>query len=105
MSARCREGVQSSNEKLLLLLGLNAHKLMRRICGFGQGGGGRGTGIEPSPRSPKQSRGDPSGHLGLIYPTTAETDEGMAEAVRQFATRRAVSSLPPKPVGPNLGRG
>jgi hypothetical protein len=52
MSAPCREGVRSSNEKSLPLLGLIAHKLTRRICGFGQAGGGRGTGIEPSPRRP-----------------------------------------------------
>jgi hypothetical protein len=40
MSALCREGVRSSNEKSLPLLGLIAHKVTRRICGFGQGGGG-----------------------------------------------------------------
>ena len=45
MSAPCREGVRISNEKSLPLLGLIAHKLTRRICGFGQGGGGRGAGI------------------------------------------------------------
>jgi hypothetical protein len=39
ISAPCREGVRSSNEKSLPLLGLIAHKLTRRICGFGQGGG------------------------------------------------------------------
>jgi hypothetical protein len=39
MSALCREGVRSSNEKSLPLLGLIAHKVTRRICGFGQGGG------------------------------------------------------------------
>jgi hypothetical protein len=60
MSAPCREGVQSSNEKSLQLLGLIAHKLSRRICGFGQGGGGRGTGIEPSPRHPVRWEGSPS---------------------------------------------
>jgi hypothetical protein len=52
MSAPCRVGVRSSNEKSLPLLGLIARKITRRIRGFGQGGGGRGTGIEPSPRSP-----------------------------------------------------
>jgi len=51
MGAPCRVGVRSSNEKSLPLLGLIAHKLTQRIHGFGQGGGGRGTGIEPSPRS------------------------------------------------------
>ena len=55
MSAPCREGVRSSNEKSLPLSGLIAHKLTRRICGFGQGGGARGTGVEPSPRRPTQS--------------------------------------------------
>jgi len=39
MSAPCQEGVRSSTEKSLPLLGLIAHKLTRRICGFGQGGG------------------------------------------------------------------
>ena len=52
MSASCREGVRSSNEKLLRYWRLIAHKRTRRICGFGQGGGGRGTGFEPSPRRP-----------------------------------------------------
>src|SRR6202521_6079755 len=33
MSALCREGVRSSNEKSLPLLGLIAHKVTRRICG------------------------------------------------------------------------
>src|SRR6266852_5754599 len=47
-----RLGVQSSNEKSLLPLGLTANEFTRRIRCFGQTGGGRGTGIEPSPRSP-----------------------------------------------------
>jgi hypothetical protein len=51
MSGLCRLGVRSSNEKSLRLLGLIAHKFTRRIRTFGQAGGGRGTGIEPSPRS------------------------------------------------------
>jgi hypothetical protein len=49
MSAPCRAGVRSSNEKSLPLLGLISPKLTRRVRGFGQDGGGRGTGIEPSP--------------------------------------------------------
>jgi hypothetical protein len=53
MSGLCRLGVRSSNEKSLRLLGLIANKFTRRIRGFDQGGGGRGTGIEPSPRSPE----------------------------------------------------
>jgi hypothetical protein len=52
MSAPCRLEVRSSNEKSLLLLGLIANKFARRIHGFGQAGGGRGTGFEPSPRGP-----------------------------------------------------
>jgi hypothetical protein len=51
MSAPCREGVRSPNETSLLLLGLIANKIARRINGFGRVGGGRGTGVEPSPRS------------------------------------------------------
>jgi len=44
-----RSGVQTSNEKPLLLWGLIANKFARRIHGFGQAGGGRATGIQPSP--------------------------------------------------------
>jgi hypothetical protein len=33
-------------------IGLIANKVARRIDDYGQAGGGRGTGIEPSPRSP-----------------------------------------------------
>ena len=54
MSQLFRSGVRSSNEKTLLLLGLTANKFTRRIHGFGQAGGGRGTGVEPSPRKPAQ---------------------------------------------------
>ncbi len=52
MRRLCRSGVRSSDEKSLLLEGLIANKFTRRINGFGQAGGGRGTGIEPSPRTP-----------------------------------------------------
>ena len=44
--------VRSSIEKSLLLLGLIANKFTRRIHGFGPAGGGRGTGVEPSPGTP-----------------------------------------------------
>jgi hypothetical protein len=53
ISRLCRSGVRSSNEKSPLLLGLIANKFTRRAHGFGQAGGGRGTGIQPSPRSPE----------------------------------------------------
>jgi hypothetical protein len=42
MSRLCRLEVRSSNQKSLLLLGLFANKLARRIHGFGQAGGGKG---------------------------------------------------------------
>jgi hypothetical protein len=48
MRRLCRLEVRSSNEKSLLLLGSIADKFEQRIHGFGQAGGGRGTGIEPS---------------------------------------------------------
>jgi hypothetical protein len=38
--------------KSLLLLSLIANEFARRIHGLGQSGGGRGTGIEPSPGTP-----------------------------------------------------
>lgn len=57
MSPPCREGVRSSNEKSLPLLGLIAYKLVRRTCGFGQAGGGRGARIEPSPRNQEYCMG------------------------------------------------
>jgi hypothetical protein len=49
ISRLCRSRVQSSAEGSLLLLGLIAREFTRRIRGFGQAGGGRGAGIEPSP--------------------------------------------------------
>jgi hypothetical protein len=36
-------------------IGLIANNLVQRIEGCGQAGGGRGTGVEPSPRSPAYS--------------------------------------------------
>jgi hypothetical protein len=50
MSRPCRLEVRSSNEKSLLPLGPIANKFAQRINGFGQAGGGRETGIQPSPR-------------------------------------------------------
>jgi hypothetical protein len=41
MSAPCRVGVQSSNEKSLLLLGLIANEFARRTHGLGRSGGAR----------------------------------------------------------------
>jgi hypothetical protein len=55
ISRPCRSAVRSSDEKSLLLLGLIANKFERRTHGLGQAGGGRGTGIEPSPRRPEYS--------------------------------------------------
>jgi hypothetical protein len=43
--------------KLVLLLGLIVNKCAQRIHGFGQAGGGRGTGVEPSPRAPSYPEG------------------------------------------------
>jgi hypothetical protein len=51
MSGICRLEVRSLDEKSLLLLGETAIKRARRINSFRQAGGGRGSGIEPSPRS------------------------------------------------------
>lgn len=48
----CPSAVHSSNEKSLLLQGLIAREFIQRIRGLGQSGGGRGTGIEPSPGTP-----------------------------------------------------
>jgi hypothetical protein len=70
MSAPCRKGVRSSNEKSLPLLSLIAHKLTRRICGFGQGGEGEelGSNLLPVPgRSPGQSN-ESSATSGPGYP-------------------------------------
>jgi hypothetical protein len=50
-----RSGVRSPNEKLLLLQGLIARNFTRRGRDPGQFGGGRGTGVEPSLRSPAYS--------------------------------------------------
>jgi hypothetical protein len=47
-------GVQSSNWKWLRLLGPIADKFAWRTHGLGQAGGGRGTGLEPSPCNPAQ---------------------------------------------------
>jgi hypothetical protein len=47
-SAPCREGVRSSNEKSLPLLGLNRSETLAENMRPRRGGGGRGTGIEPS---------------------------------------------------------
>jgi hypothetical protein len=50
MGGPFRSEVRSSNQKSLLILGLITNILAQRIDGFGEAGGGRGTGIQPSPR-------------------------------------------------------
>ena len=55
MSRLCQLEVGSSNEKSLLPLGLIANKFGQRIHGSSQAGGGRGTGVEPSPSNPAYS--------------------------------------------------
>ena len=56
MSRLCRFEVRNANEKTLLLLGLINDALGRRTTRFGQAGGGRATGIQPSPRGPVYPR-------------------------------------------------
>src|ERR1019366_4821211 len=50
----CRSKVQNSNWKWLRLLGSIANEVAWRTHDLGQAGGGRGTGVEPSPRTPTQ---------------------------------------------------
>jgi hypothetical protein len=45
----CRLEVRSSNQKSLLILGFITNILAQRSDGCDEAGGGRGTGIEPSP--------------------------------------------------------
>ena len=52
MGGPCRVEVRNPNQKSLLKLGLISNILARRIEGCGEAGGGRGTGVEPSPRKP-----------------------------------------------------
>ena len=46
-------GSRDLNQKLLLIVGSVANILAQRTGGRGEAGGGRGTGIEPSPRNPQ----------------------------------------------------
>jgi hypothetical protein len=57
MVGLCRLEIRNSNRKSLLILGLIANILAQRTGGCSEAGGGRGTGIEPSPLIPEQSRG------------------------------------------------
>jgi hypothetical protein len=50
-----RSAVQSSNWKWLRILGFFANEIPRRKQCVGRSGGGRGTGVEPSPRRPEYS--------------------------------------------------
>jgi hypothetical protein len=92
MSGLCRLGVRSSNEKSLWLLGLFAHKFTRRIHTFGQAGGGRGTGIEPSPRAPEYCMA-PSGQC-------QGRKLGTAVVLYRRPNGPSISALPFPPDGP-----
>jgi hypothetical protein len=52
MGGLCRLEVRNPNRKSLLILGLVDNTFAQRTCDRGEAGGGRGTGFEPSPRSP-----------------------------------------------------
>src|ERR1700704_4261570 len=99
MSAACQERVQSSNGKSLPLLGLIAHILTRRRYGFGRCGGGRGAGLEPSPRRPGW------GKVSQRTPGLQPTCQGVAKTADARKGRRRALYRAKAPATVNFRRG
>jgi hypothetical protein len=111
-------GVRSSDDNSAVVLGLIANQSIGRIHGFGQTGGGRGTGIEPSPRT-REYLGDRCGFVtpsrcprlvgrgGLLRPRDGSPQAGeianSVEAVQDAPNGQLLFELKGKPAEDSAG--
>jgi hypothetical protein len=95
----CRYVVRSPNEKSLLPIGLIASKFGQRMHAFSQAGGGRGTGIEPSPRHPVRWEGSPA------WTACDPSDGGTVFATAQGAAPKCATTFDPAGFLPQTPRG
>jgi hypothetical protein len=105
ISQLCRSGVRSSGLKSPLLLGLIANKFRRRIQSFGQAGGGRGTGVEPSPRTPACPQSEAvlrplnGRSSAALAPAASDPERGIRCGELLITTEAMVAEVPKKNAG------